>query len=167
VGSGLEAQPSTSLVSISNPIKKDDFGGLFKQHNHYPDNHGFQSNGSYHPANFSISSDSDSDIDCVMPQFEDPTFLDSDKEQEYKAGGDGSELDLLEDLLFWAWGLIFGGGDSEDEDDHKLEEEYLPPAFQEHPAICNAYICAFLLAALKLSIHNAIQMHLEGVALAL
>ena len=128
---------------------------------------GFQSNGSYHPANFSISSDSDSDIDCVMPQFEDPTFLDSDEEQEYKAGGDGSELDLLEDLLFWAWGLIFGGGDSEDEDDHKLEEEYLPPAFQEHPAICNAYVYAFLLAALKLSMHNAIQMHLKGVALAL
>ena len=153
-------------VSISNPIENDDFGDLFEQHNHYPDDHGFQSDGSYHPANFSISSDSDSDIDRVMPQFEDPTFSDSDEEQEYEAGGDGSELDLLEDPLFQARGSIFGG-DSEDADDHELEEEYLPPAFQEHPAIRNAYIRAFVLAALKGSTHNAIQMHLEGVALAL
>jgi hypothetical protein len=87
-------------VSVSNPIKKDDFGDLFEEHNHYLDNHGFQSNGSYHPADFSISSDSDSDIDCVMPQFEEPRFSDSDEEQEYEAGGDNSELDLLEDPLF-------------------------------------------------------------------
>ena len=41
------------------------------------------------------------------------------------------------------------------------------PAFQEHSAIRNAYICVFLLASLKGATHAAVQMHLEGVAIGL
>jgi hypothetical protein len=154
---------------ISNAIEKEDFEDLFEQHNHYPDDRGFESDDSYHPSEFSLNSNSDSDIDRILPQFEEPEFSDSDDEQETEEQeGHGAEVDLLEDMLFRDRGSIFGDGNSEDEEDFdEFDDEFLPPAFQEHPAIRNAYIRAFLLAALKGSTHEAVQMHLEGVALAL
>jgi hypothetical protein len=90
-------------------------------------------------------------------------------EQEYEEReGDGMEVDLLDNPLFRDRSSIFGGGDSdEDEELDELDNGSLPSAFQEHPVIQNAYIHAFLLANLKGSTHNAVQIHLEGVALAL
>ena len=162
-GNGKDAQPA------SNRIEVQDFGDLFEEHNHnYPRNHGFESDGSSHPADFLSSSNSDADIDRIIPQYEEPEFLESDSDvEEGSVGGDGGGIDLLEDPLFHARGSIFGG-DSEDKEDYgEFDDEHLPPAFQEHPAIRNAYIRAFLLATLKGSTHDAVQMHLEGVALAL
>jgi hypothetical protein len=152
--------------AASNPVEEEDFGDLFEQHNHYPHDNGFDSDASHSHAHFSLSSNSDSDIDRIMPQFEEPDFSDSDEEQGL-AGGEGEDVDLLGDPLFRDRGSIFGGGESEDEEYNELDDEYLPPAFQEHPAIRNAYIRAFLLANLKGSTHDAVQIHLEGVAIAL
>jgi hypothetical protein len=153
-------------ATVTNPVQEEDFEDLFEQHNCHPHDHGHE-HAPYDPADFSLGSDSDSDIDHI-PQFEEPEFSGSDEEPRSEAGGDDADLDLLEDPLFRAWGSIFSGDDSEDEDDHdELNNDYLPPAFQEHPAIRNTYIRAFLLAALKGFTHNAVKMHLEGVALAL
>jgi hypothetical protein len=154
---------------VSNTIKIEDFEDLFEQYNHYPEDHSFESDGPYNSCNFSLSSNSDSDIDRILPQFEEHDISDSDEEQECgEQDGHGGEVDLVEDPLFRARESIFGGGDSEgEEDDAEIDDETLPPAFQDHPAIRNAYIQAFLLAAIKGSTHEAVQMHLEGVALAL
>ena len=59
------------------------------------------------------------------------------------------------------------GSAGEDIEDDEEDPNDLPPAFQEHPAIRNAYIRAFLLASLKGMTHAAVQMHLEGVAIGL
>ena len=152
------------IPALSNSVEEEDFGDLFKQHNYYLQDHAFDSDDS-HP----WSSHSDSDFDRIMPHFEELEFSDSDDdEQGLEGDSEGVGLDLLDDPLFQSRGSIFGDGGSEDEEDwDEVDDEYIPPAFEEHPAIRNAYIRAFLLAALKGSTHNAVQMHLEGVALVL
>ena len=142
-------------LSVSNMMEVEDFEDLFNQHNHYSDNHSFQSDGSCHPSNFSIGLNSDSDIHMV-PQFEELEFSDSDGEQEYKEWeGDGMEVDLLDDLLFCDWGSIFSSGNSDENKElDELDDGSLPSTFQEHPVIQDAYICTFLLANLKGSTHD-------------
>jgi hypothetical protein len=54
-------------LSISNAMEVKDFEDLFDQYNHYPNDHGFQSDGSCHPSDFSIGLNSDSDIDRMLP----------------------------------------------------------------------------------------------------
>src|SRR6202011_6007976 len=97
---------------------------------------------SYDPADFSLT-ESDPDMEHIMPQFDELRFSDSEEEVEEEA----EENDLLDDPLFQSRGMLFAGGeDSDSEDDNEDEDEDLPAAFQEHAAIRNAYIRAFLLA---------------------
>src|SRR5215472_6449021 len=42
-----------------------------------------------------------------------------------------------------------------------------PPAFEEHPAILNAYIRAFIMSVYQGTTHATIQSHLDGVFIAL
>ena len=55
-------------LSIANAMEVEDFEDLFDQYNHYPNDHGFQSDGSCHPSDFSIGLNSDSDINRMLPQ---------------------------------------------------------------------------------------------------
>ena len=98
-----------------------------------------------------------------MPQFDKLKFSDSKEEVE-----EVEENDLLDDPLFQSHRMLFAGGeDSGSEDDNEDEDKDLPAAFQEHAAIRNVYICAFLLASMKGSTNAAVQIHLEGVAVGL
>ena len=125
------------IPAPSNSVEEEDFGDLFKQHNYYLQDHAFDSDDS-HP----WSSHSDSDFDRIMPHFEELEFSDSDDdEQGLEGDSEGVGLDLLDDPLFQSWGSIFSGGGSEDEEDwDEVDDEYLSPTFEEHPAIQNAYI---------------------------
>ena len=69
------------IHAVSGVVEHKDFGDLFEQHNHYAHDHGFESDASYNPAYFSLSSNSNSDIDNIIPQFkfEEPEFSDSDE----------------------------------------------------------------------------------------
>jgi hypothetical protein len=49
-------------------------------------------------------------------------------------------LDPLDNPLFQSQGSIFGGDLEDIEDWDEADVEYLPPTFEEHPAIQNAYI---------------------------
>lgn len=96
-----------------------------------------------------------------------PDFSDSDNENAPQIQQDEIEEDLLDNPLFRRRGLMFGEPDDEDDDEPSDSDDDLPQAFNEHPAIRNAYIRAFLLSSIKGSTHQAVQMHLEGIALAL
>jgi hypothetical protein len=142
----------------------DELGDIFEDYGHDPYHYHLDSDLSYEPADFSLSEDSE--IEHLMPHFDEPQFSDSDEEPERSK----DEQDLLDDPLFRGRGLIFGEEDEsrgEDMEDDEEDPDDLPPAFQEHPAIRNAYIRAFLLASLKGATHAAVQIHLEGVAVGL
>ena len=52
----------------------------------------------------------------------------------------GMGLDPLDNPLFQSQGSIFGGDLEDIEDWDEADVEYLPPTFEERPAIRNAYI---------------------------
>jgi hypothetical protein len=143
----------------------DELGDIFEDYGHNPPQYHLDLDLSYEPADFSLSEDSE--MEHLMPHFDEPQFSDSDEESERS---EDEQPDLLDDPLFQGWGLIFGvddGSGGKDIEDDEEDLDGLPPAFQEHPAIRNAYIRAFLLASLKGATHAAVQMHLEGVAIGL
>lgn len=121
-----------------------------------------------HQSDYSMS---ESDELWPLPEAEDFDLSDSDNELPSPPNNDYDQQDILDDPLFLRRGLIpyddgdEDGGDDEEDDNHQPPD--LPPAFQEHPAIRNAYIRAFIMGSLKGSTHAAIQMHLEGVAIGL
>jgi hypothetical protein len=146
----------------SHALRDDDLNDIFDQSNHDHDHSLESADASYDPADFSLT-ESDPDMEHIMLQFDELRFSDSEAEVEEE----GEENDLLDDPLFQSRGMLFTGEDSGSEDDNKDEDDDLPAAFQEHPAIRNAYIRAFLLASLKGSTHAAVQIHLEGIAVGL
>lgn len=118
-----------------------------------------------HPSDYSMSQSDENER--TAEDFDDPPLSDSDDEIPPATHTDDIRQDLIDDP--WFMGLDSLPYNNEDEDDYEDpgEAHDLPPAFNEHPAIRNAYIRAFVMGSLKGSTHAAIQMHLEGVALAL
>lgn len=123
---------------------------------------------SEHPRDYSMS-----ESDELQPLAEAEDFVPSDSNDKppLLPSNDYDQQDLLDDPLFLGQGLIpYSDGDEDrgNDNDEDLEQQPdLPPAFQEHLAIRNAYIRAFLMGSLKGSTHGVIQMHLEGVAIGL
>lgn len=119
-----------------------------------------------HPSDYSMPQ---SDEDERPDNFQETPLSDSDDDIPLEPRVD--EEDLLEDPLFLRLDSLpyDDGGDDDDNDEYGDPGELadLPPAFDEHPAIRNAYIRAFLMGSLKGCTHAAIQMHLEGVSVAL
>lgn len=95
-----------------------------------------------------------------------PTFSDSDNENAPQIQQDDIEDDLLDNPLFRRRSLMFGEPGDDAEDEPSDSDDDLPQAFNEHPAIRNAYIRVFLLSSIQGSTHQAVQMHLEGITLA-
>ncbi|KIM78663.1 hypothetical protein PILCRDRAFT_11115 [Piloderma croceum F 1598] len=92
------------------------------------------------PANFSLT-ESNPDMEHIMPQFDELRFSDSKAE--------GEENDLLDDPLFQSHGMLFTGEDSRNDNEYKDDD--LPAVFHEPSG----------------STHAAVQIHLEGIAIGL
>ena len=156
-----EGDTAGTEAVTSGAAPDDDLGDIFEDYGHDPSHYHLDSDISDEPTDFSPSEDSE--MEHIMPHFDEPQFSDSDEELERSK----DEQDLLDNLLFRGRGLILGEDGNVDDEDSEDDSGSLPPAFQEHPAIHNAYIRAFLLMSLKGATHAAVQIHLEGVAVGL
>ncbi|KAG2353809.1 hypothetical protein BDR07DRAFT_1495607 [Suillus spraguei] len=84
---------------------------------------------------------------------------------------DGGDLDAADDLIndpaFHAANPLADDEDNVQEGDADPEDEDLfnePPAFEEHSAIRNAYVQAYVAAAFKGATHEVCHIILDGVA---
>lgn len=115
-----------------------------------------------HPSDYSMPQ---LDDDEPPDDFEEPSLSDSD--DDLPPEPPHYDIDLLEDPLFLGRDSLVYDNDDGEPYDNPHDPADLPPAFDEHPAIRNAYIRAFLMSSLKGCTYAAIQMHLEGVSVAL
>jgi len=94
-----EAHLAAGMDTVLGVAPGDDLDDIFEDHGHNPAHYDPDSDLSYEPANFSLSEDSE--MEHMMPHFDEPQFSDSDKELERREG------ELLDDPLFRGRGLIF------------------------------------------------------------
>jgi hypothetical protein len=93
---------SPQLEYHPHALQDDDLNDIFDQSDHDHDHTLESADASYDPADFSLT-ESDPDMEHIMPQFDELRFSDSEEEAEEEA----EENDLLDDPLFQSSG---GGG---------------------------------------------------------
>lgn len=107
---------------------------------------------------------------------EDPRFSNDEDEHEFEPASLSDEdedihvedgEDIRDEPLFVSRDSLLEddghGGNGEDcDDDDSDDEQGLPPAFADHPAVRNAYIRAFVAAVFEHANTNAVRLMLDG-----
>lgn len=119
-----------------------------------------------------FTSDSDPEVNNLLLHFREAFVLSDDDNDDLWDGperSDDGSIDLVNDPLFAGATDVFE--DAENDADRGPADtdfiSHIPPAFNDHPAICNTYIRAFVSAAFHGSTHTAIKVMLNSTHLAL
>ncbi|TDL13640.1 hypothetical protein BD410DRAFT_872916 [Rickenella mellea] len=85
--------------------------------------------------------------------------FEDEEDIEEPGGGDVEPIDVAHDPLFATRAALF------DDSDHRGEledEDEVPSAFEDHPAVRNAYIRAFVAATFEGATHKLVRLMLDG-----
>jgi hypothetical protein len=109
---------------------------------------------------FSSDSEDDPDFDALLVRETDRSSCSSDAESSEDASSDGEFYveEITTDPLFRTRASLF----EEDNDGPPPDEPSTPWAFEDHPAIRNAYIRAFVGAAFEGMTHRAVKNMLDS-----
>ncbi|KAG2143582.1 hypothetical protein DEU56DRAFT_884230, partial [Suillus clintonianus] len=112
------------------------------------------------------SDDEDDAYRLLLPYGQAEELVEEDRDDERS---DDDDFDLVDDPAFDVVNVFGVGGDDDDsqpaDDDTDLFDE--PPAFEEHSAIRNAYVRAYIATAFKGATHDVARLIVDGVARAL
>lgn len=115
------------------------------------------------------SDDEDDAYRLLLPYGQAEELVEEDRDDERSDDEIDKDFDLVDDPAFDVVNVFDVGGDDDDsqpaDDDTDLFDE--PPAFEEHSAIRNAYVRAYIATAFKGATHDVARLIVDGVARAL